>query len=105
MNPKVSKLNKKNRKNEEGAALVSVLMISLILLVACVGLLLESSMNSANVTDVLAEQQAYVASESGIQSAINVLRGNVAPNPLLDTSVSATAPANLISFAKALKTS
>lgn len=89
--------------NESGAALVTVLMMSLILLVASAGLILEASMNSANATDALSEQQAYVAAESGIQSAINVLRGNVTPSVLIDNSLSSTAPANLINFTKALK--
>lgn len=69
----------KTRKNEEGAAMVMVILISFLLLVACVGVLLESSLNSANVTDAVAEQQAYYAAESGIQSALNVLRGNTTP--------------------------
>src|ERR1044072_8354296 len=93
----------KDKKNERGAALVTVLMVTFILLVACVGLILESSMNSSNVTDALAEEQAYVAAESGIQTALDVLRGNVAPDPLFDPSKSANDPANRISFVKALK--
>lgn len=68
------------RKGEKGAAMVTVLMITFILLVASAGLLLETSMNSANVTDATAEQQAYNAAESGIQSALDVLRGNVDPD-------------------------
>lgn len=71
------KLNK-CRKNERGAALVTVLMISFLLLIAVIGLLLEASMNTANVTDATAEDQAYYAAESGIQDTINVLRGNSA---------------------------
>lgn len=64
---------KKNREKEKGAALVMVLMLALLLLIASAGLLLEVSMNTANVTDAIAEQQAYNAAESGIQSALNVL--------------------------------
>ncbi|HEX8367897.1 MAG TPA: hypothetical protein VF604_05095 [Pyrinomonadaceae bacterium] len=67
---------KRDRTGERGAALVMVLMIAFLLLVASAALLLESSMNTANVTDVVAEQQAYYAAESGIQSALDVLRGN-----------------------------
>jgi hypothetical protein len=66
----------KARKGEKGAALVMVLMIAFLLLVASAALLLEASMNTANVTDATAEQQAYYAAESGIQSALDVLRGN-----------------------------
>ena len=96
---------KLNRKNEKGAALVTVLMVSLILLVASAGLLLESAVNAANVTDAVSEQQAYVAAESGLQQAIDVLRGNVVPSTLLDSSVSGSNPKNLISFRRALKLS
>ena len=71
---KVDKQQK--RENEKGAAMVMVLLISLLLLTASVGLLMESSMNTQNVSDATAEQQAYNAAESGLQSTINVLRGN-----------------------------
>jgi hypothetical protein len=90
-------LKMKDRENEKGAAMVMALLISFLLLVASAGILLESSMNTANVTDATADQQAYNAAESGIQSAINVLRGNVAPS---------TAPTTeKIDFVKALKLS
>lgn len=69
----------KTEKNEKGAAMIMVILVSFLLLVACAGILLESSTNSANVTDAVAEQQAYYAAESGIQSALNVLRGNSDP--------------------------
>lgn len=66
----------KNRDGEKGAAMVMILLLSSLLLTASVGLLLETSMNTANVTDATAEQQAYNAAESGIQSALDVLRGH-----------------------------
>lgn len=91
-----------NRKSEKGAAMVMVLLISMLLLAAVGGLLLEVSMNTANVTDATAEQQAYNAAESGIQSAINVLRGNTPPTVLFDTSKPATDPVNSINFRKAV---
>lgn len=65
---------KKDRKGEKGAAMIMALLVSFLLLVASAGLLLEASMNSANVTDAVAEQQAYHAAESGIQSAVHILR-------------------------------
>lgn len=90
----------KNRQNEKGAAMVMVILISFLLLLACAGLLLESSLNSANVTDAVAEQQAYYAAESGIQSSLNVLRGNSAPVIAANESMSGWAssfnPLNLI---------
>ena len=99
---------KKCRKNERGAALVTVLMISLLLLVVAAALLLEASMNTANVTDATAEEQAYYAAESGIQTVVNVLRGNtvlpVTPVDLrIDTTKSPTDPENEINYAKASK--
>jgi hypothetical protein len=61
-------------------------------------------MTTANVTDATAEQQAYYAAESGIQSAVNVLRGNVPPNPLINPSPSPSpSTANRIDFKKALR--
>lgn len=96
---------KKNRDSEKGAAMVMALLVSFLLLVASAGLLLESALNTQNVSDSTAEQQAYNAAESGIQSAVNVLRGNVAPNPLLDSTKPATDDANQITFVKALRLS
>lgn len=94
--------NSKNKEKEKGAAIVMVLLISLLLLTASAGLLLESSMNTANVTDATTEIQAYNAAESGIQSAINVLRGNVTPSPLIDPSKSPDHVSNRINFKKAI---
>lgn len=95
----------RRKKDERGAAMVMVLLVALLLLTASAGLLLETSMNTQNVSDATAEQQAYNAAESGLQSAINVLRGNVVPSPLLDASKPATDPANYINFRKAITTS
>jgi hypothetical protein len=92
----------KNRESEKGAAMVMVLLVSLLLLTASAGLLLESSMNTANVTDSVAELQAYNAAESGIQSAINVLRGNVVPSPLIDATKASNHVSNRIDFRKAI---
>ncbi len=89
------------RKSEKGAAMVMVLLISLLLLTASAGLLLESSINTQNVTDATGEYQAYNAAESGLQAAINILRGNIVPNPLLNTSQSANHVSNKIDFRKA----
>lgn len=95
----------KSKHNEKGAAMVMVLLISLLLLAASSGLLLESSSNTQNVTDATAEYQAYSAAESGLQAAINVLRGNVAPRPLLDSSKSTGDVKNKIDFRKAVNPS
>ena len=91
--------------DERGAAMVMALLVSFLLLVASAGLLLESSTNSMNVTDATAEQQAYNAAESGIQSAVHVLRDNItlADADRIDPTKPATDKANRIDFRKALK--
>ena len=93
------------RKNERGAALITVLMISFLLIVAAAALLFAASANTSDVTDATAEEQAYYAAESGIQSVVNVLRGNtVLPDDLrIDTTKPATDPANKIDYLKAFK--
>lgn len=96
-------VQKRCRKNERGAALVMVLLISFLLIVALSALLMETSMNTANVTDATAEEQAYYAAESGIQSVVNVLRGNTVPSPLINPSPSPSPTDNKIDYVKALK--
>lgn len=93
----------RNRESEKGAAMVMVLLVSFLLLIASAGILLEATMNTANISDATADQQAYNAAESGIQSALNVLRGNVKPNPLFNSTASHAD--NQIDFKKALKNS
>jgi Tfp pilus assembly protein PilX len=63
-------------KNESGVALVTVVMISVLLGIACIAILSAVGAHSRNVTDVLSENKAYYAAESGLQATINVLRGN-----------------------------
>lgn len=97
----------KNRDAERGAALVMVLLISFLLMVAGSALLFAASMNTANVTDSVAEQQAYYAAESGIQSALNILRNDrddasdVGPTPLVDPTKSVNHSANVVDYRKA----
>jgi Tfp pilus assembly protein PilX len=99
----VPKLPAPPRSRERGAALITVMLISLLLLLAGGALIMVTSMSAANAADATAESQAYYAAESGLQAALGVLRGNDAPNPLFNTTV--TDPANKISFRKALSTS
>ena len=93
----------KDNESERGAALVMALLMSFLLLVASAGLILEASMNSANVTDATAEQQAYNAAESGVQSVVNVLRGNVIVSDAnrIDPTKPATDKINKIDYVKA----
>jgi hypothetical protein len=64
-------------------------------------LIMTTALSATNAVDATAETQAYYAAEAGMQATLTVLRGNVAPNPLFDTS-SPTAAANKISFRKAV---
>lgn len=99
----------KNRENERGAALVTVLLISMLLLVAGSALLFAATLNTANVTDAVADQQAYYAAESGIQSALNVFRNDsndsspVNPSPLIDPNKSEDDSANEIDYRRAVQ--
>ena len=101
----------RNREGERGAAMVMALLISFLLVAASAGLILSTSMNSSNVTDLTAEQQAYAAAESGIQSVVNVLRYKctaavspckVRPTPLLDNTKPDYHRANTITYVRAL---
>jgi hypothetical protein len=66
-----------DRKGERGAALVSVLLLAMLLLIAGGALVLTTTMSAVNAIDSTAEMQAYYGAEAGLQSTINVLRGNV----------------------------
>lgn len=68
-----------NRSGERGAALVMMLLISLLLLAAGGALIMTTAMSSTNAIDSTAEMQAYYVAEAGMQSALNVLRGNTQP--------------------------
>jgi len=67
-------------KGECGAALLSVLMTSTMLMVAGGALILATSMATRTAVDSTAEMQAYYSAEAGLQTTLNVLRGNVSPN-------------------------
>ena len=94
----------RDRKGEEGAALIMALLISMLLMVASAGLILETTTNTYNVTDMTSEQQAYNAAESGIQAAVNVLRDNITlpDSDRLDPAFAATAKPNRINYLRAL---
>jgi hypothetical protein len=90
-----------DRANERGAALITVLLFSVLLLAAGGALIMSTSLTATNSVDATAETQAYYAADAGLQATLAVLRGNVAPSPLFDTS-SSTAAANHITFRKAV---
>jgi hypothetical protein len=89
-------------RDERGAALITVLLIAIPLLMAGGSLILITSMNTANTADMAAETKAYYAAESGAQRVLQVMRGNVSPNPVFVTDpVGSVAPENMITFRKA----
>ncbi|MFS8084351.1 MAG: hypothetical protein ACMG6H_01880 [Acidobacteriota bacterium] len=73
----------KDAKGERGAALLTVLFVSVLLLAAGGALILVTSSASRTAIDSTAEMQAYYGAEAGLQSTMNVLRGNIAPNAVM----------------------
>lgn len=91
------------RSDERGAALVTMLLISLLLLTAGGALIMSTSMTATNAGESSAETDAYYAAEAGAQSVLNVLRGNVPPNPLFAVNpVGGVADANRMTFTGAV---
>ena len=64
---------------ERGAALVTMLLVSILLLGAGGALITTTMMSANNSVGSTAEMQAFYVAESGMQSALNVLRGNTQP--------------------------
>src|SRR6185503_9686813 len=67
------------RTGERGAALVTMLLVSVLLLGAGGALIATTVMSANNSIGSTAEMQAFYVAESGMQSALNVLRGNAQP--------------------------
>jgi hypothetical protein len=78
-NKKLSLSATASRKNERGVALLTMLLISTLLLASAGALVLTTGMSNTTAIDATAEVQAYYGAEAGLQAALNVLRGNVAP--------------------------
>jgi hypothetical protein len=74
-----SKMNTHNRAGERGAALVTMLLASVLILGAGGALIMSTMMSANNSVGSTPEMQAYYVAESGMQSALNVLRGNTKP--------------------------
>lgn len=64
---------------ERGAALVTMLLATVLLLGAGGALIMTTAMSANNSVNSTAEMQAFYVAESGMQSALNVLRGNSQP--------------------------
>jgi hypothetical protein len=67
------------KHGERGAALVMMMLVSVLLLGAGGALIMSTVMSANNSVGSTAEMQAYYVAESGMQSALNVLRGNSQP--------------------------
>src|SRR5437867_4410802 len=94
------------RSGERGAALVTMLLISLLLLTAGGALIMTTSMTATNAGESSAEAEAYYAAEAGAQSVLNVMRGNVPPNPLfVSNPMGGVADANRMTFSGAVTSS
>ena len=94
------------RSGERGAALVTMLLISLLLLTAGGALIMTTSMTATNAGESSAEAEAYYAAEAGAQSVLNVMRGNVPPNPLfVSNPMGGVADANKMTFSGAVTSS
>lgn len=68
-----------SRRGERGAALVTMLLASVLILGAGGALIMTTTMSANNSISSTAEMQAFYVAESGMQSALNVLRGNTKP--------------------------
>ena len=79
MKPQTQSKISRNRAGERGAALVTMLLASILILGAGGALIMTTMMSANNSMTSTAEMQAYYVAESGMQSALNVLRGNSAP--------------------------
>lgn len=79
MNTPVKVKTNRKRAGERGAALVTMLLASLLILGAGGALIMTTTMSANNSIGSTAEMQAYYVAEAGMQSALNVLRGNSKP--------------------------
>lgn len=69
------------RRGERGAALITTLLVATLLLSVGGALVFTAAMAGVNAADSTTEMQAYYGAEAGLQTSMNVLRGNVASVP------------------------
>lgn len=75
-----------DRQGEKGAALVISILLATLLLAVAGTVLLTSGMSSITSIDATAELQAYYGAESGLEAALNAIRGHVQPNGIAGTT-------------------
>ncbi len=68
-----------DRHGEKGAALVISILLATLLLAVAGTVILTSGMSATTSIEGTTELQAYYAAESGLEAALNVIRGHVAP--------------------------
>ena len=68
------------RHGEKGAALVISILIATLLLAVAGTVILTTGMSATTSVEGTTELQAYYAAESGLEDALNVIRGHVAPH-------------------------
>ena len=74
-----SKTIARERAGERGAALITMLLVSILMLGAGGALIMTTMMSAHNSIGSTPEMQAYYIAETGMQSALNALRGNSKP--------------------------
>jgi hypothetical protein len=75
-----------DRHGEKGAALVISILIATLLLAVAGTVILTSGMSATTSIDATAELQAYYGAESGLEGALNAIRGHLAPNGIAGTT-------------------
>jgi len=75
-----------DRHGEKGAALVISILLATLLLAVAGTVILTSGMSAITSIDATAELQAYYGAETGLEAALNVIRGHVQPNGIAGTT-------------------
>jgi hypothetical protein len=68
------------RAGERGAALITMLLVATLILVAGGALIVSTATSAVNAIDSTTQKQSYYAAETGLQLAMNALRGNMQPD-------------------------
>ena len=75
-----------DRHGEKGAALIISILIATLLLAVAGTVIITTGMSVTTSIEGTAELQAYYAAESGLEDALNVIRGHVAPHGIPSTT-------------------
>ncbi len=94
-----------DRHGEKGAALVISILIATLLLAVAGTVILTSGMSATTSIEGTAELQAYYGAESGLEAALNVVRGHVAPKGIPNPNSVKMGFRNAVDRAKSNRTS